>query len=77
MSRPSFFCDVFNSGLLQIMKSYLQVMMINPIPNNNFSDWSKLKAFADDKINTTYKQFFFGGRGLVENIVGIGENAGY
>ena len=24
-----------------------------PLPNNNFFDWSKFKAFADDKINVT------------------------
>ena len=38
-------------------------------------DWSKLKAFADDKVNVTQKlKFDFQG---VENIVGKGENAGY
>ena len=48
---------------------------INTLPNNKFSDWSKLKAFADDKINVTEKlKFVFG---QVENIVGKGENAGY
>ena len=26
---------------------------INPLPNDKFSDWSRLKAFADDKINLT------------------------
>ena len=38
-------------------------------------DWSKLKAFAEDKKNVN-KQFKFG-LGRVENIVGKGENAGY
>ena len=28
---------------------------INFLPNNNFLDWSKLKAFADDKTNVTEK----------------------
>ena len=37
-------------------------------------EWSKLKAFADDKINVTHKQKFF--LGWVENIVEKGENAG-
>ena len=27
--------------------------MYNPIPNDKILDWSKLKAFADDKINMT------------------------
>ena len=43
--------------------------------NNKFLDWSKLKAYADDKINITEKLKFVFGR--VENIVGKGENAGF
>ena len=38
-------------------------------------DLSKLKAFAEDKINVTEKIIF--AFGWVENIVGKGENAGY
>ena len=38
-------------------------------------DCSKLKAFADDKINMTEKLNFVSGN--VENIVGKVENAGY
>ena len=38
-------------------------------------DWSKLKAFADGKINLKEKLKFDLGR--AENIVGKGENAGY
>ena len=37
-------------------------------------DWSKLKAFADDKINVTEKLKCVFGR--VENIMGKGKNAG-
>ena len=33
---------------------------INTSPNNKISDWSKLEAFADDKINVTEKYQFFG-----------------
>ena len=44
-------------------------------PTTNFHDWSKLKAFADDKIIVTEKLKFV--LGIVENIVGKGENAGY
>ena len=40
-----------------------------------FSGWSKLKAFANDKINVEEKLKYVFGR--VENIVGKGENAGY
>ena len=46
---------------------------INSLSNNNFLDWSKLKAFAEDKINATLQQKLF--LGWVENIVGKGENA--
>ena len=38
-------------------------------------DYSKLKAFADDKINLIEKLKFVLGR--LENIMGKGENAGY
>ena len=40
-----------------------------------FLDWSKLKAFVDDKINVTGKLKFLLER--VQNIVGKEENAGY
>ena len=50
-------------------------LCINSFPNNQISDWSKLKAFADNKINDTEKLKFDLGR--VENIVGKGENAGH
>ena len=48
---------------------------LNSSPNDKNLDWTKLKAFADDKINVneTLKLVF----GRVENIVGKGENAGY
>ena len=45
------------------------------LPNDTFFDWSKLKAFADNKINVAKKQKFF--LGWVENIVGKEEIAGY
>ena len=43
----------------------------NSLPNDKILDWSKLKAFVDDKKNATLTL------GLVENIAGKGENAGY
>ena len=45
----------------------------NPLPNDKILDWSKLKAFADDKMNLAEKLKLLPGR--VENIVGKGENA--
>ena len=38
------------------------------LKKNFFLDWSKLKAFTDDKINVTEKVKFVLGR--IENIVG-------
>ena len=46
----------------------------NPLSNDKFLDWSKLKAFAEYKINVIEKQKSFWE--LVENIVGKEENAG-
>ena len=51
-----------------------QISIFNSLPNNKILDWSKLKAFADDKINVTEKLKFLLER--VENIVRIEENAG-
>ena len=45
------------------------------LANNKFLDWSKFKAFADDKLTMAEKLKFVLGR--VENIVGKGENAFY
>ena len=50
------------------------VVLFNCLTNDKILDWSKLKAFADDKINVTEKIKFILGR--VENIVENGENAG-
>ena len=47
---------------------------LNPLPNNKILGWSKMKAFADDKINVTEKIRFV--LGMVENILGKGEKAG-
>ena len=48
---------------------------INPFPNDRILDMTKLKAFADDKLNVaklTVYLFIW-----VENTVWKGENAGY
>ena len=42
------------------------------LPNYKTLEWSKLKAFADDKINENFKLVL----GRVENIEEKGENAG-
>ena len=48
---------------------------LNPFPNSKIYDWSKLKAFADDRINVTEKLKFVLGK--VKNNEGKGKNAGY
>ena len=48
--------------------------LFNPLPNENFLDWSKFKELADDKINVTEILKFV--LGIVENIVRKGENTG-
>ena len=48
---------------------------VNSLPNDEVLYLSKLKAFADDKIDLTEKQKFF--LKWLENIVGKGEDAGY
>ena len=50
-------------------------MLVNPVTNDKILDWSKLKAFAHNKINVTEKLKFVLGR--VKNIVGKGENASF
>ena len=50
-------------------------VLTNTLPNNKILGQSKLKAFADDKMNMAEKLKFVLGR--VENIVGKGENVGY
>ena len=53
---------------------FFKDVKINPLPNDKFFDWSKLKELGDNKINITEKLKFILER--VENIVGKGENAG-
>ena len=47
---------------------------IDPLSNDKFLDLTKLKAFADDKLNVAKMTTFLFDR--AENIVGKGENAG-
>ena len=48
---------------------------LNSLPNDKILDWSKLEAFADDKLNAIEKLKYV--LGLVENMVEKGENAGF
>ena len=48
---------------------------INPLPNEKILDLTKLKEFADKKLNVAKMTISLFDR--VENTVGKGENAGY
>ena len=48
--------------------SHQESITINSLPNDKILDRSKLKAFAEDKLNVVQKLNFFNGR--VKSIVG-------
>ena len=50
-------------------------LLINSLPIDKILDWSKFKAFADDKIYVIKMMIFVFDR--VQNIVGKGYNVGY
>ena len=50
-------------------------VLINSLPNDKILAWSKLKAFAYDKIDVV--KIMISLLDSVENTVGKGENAGY
>ena len=52
-----------------------QLLSFNSLPNDNFLDWTKFKALADDKLNVAEIMIYVCDR--VENIMGKRENAGY
>ena len=74
---------IMSSTLFQTAQVFQTIVYIeewvqhyfNSSPNCKTSDLSKLKAFADDKLNVTQNLKFVWGR--LENIAGKGENAGY
>ena len=80
MSNFSFSNNVFKRLLLQTRKNQglfgkgLRLIHFNPLPNNKILDRSKSKAFADYNIIATQNLRL--ALGMVENIVGKGENAG-
>ena len=49
--------------------------MYNSLPKDKILDWSKLKAFADEKLKVA--KIMIPVFDSVENNVGKGENAGY
>ena len=53
----------------------IHCILFNSLSHNKILDWSKFKAFADDKINVNEQLKF--GLERVENVVGKRETAGY
>ena len=59
-----------------------QIETFSSLSNDKFLGWTKLKAFADDKLKVVEMIFFFSDSvefffsDSVENTVGKGENAG-
>ena len=68
-----FFCYVFKNLFPIVVKVGIAWQRVKFLLNGDFLDTSKLKAFANNKINVTEKLKFVLGR--IENIVGKGVNA--
>ena len=58
-----------------IARTDQSLMCVNPLPDVKILDLSRLKAFADGNLNVYQKLTLT--LGIIENIVGKGENAGY
>ena len=69
------YCQNLSLRLCENIYGITKNVYFNSLPIDKFLGWSKLKAFADNKVNVTKKQKFAFGR--IENIVGKVENAGY
>ena len=54
----------------------MYTMTVNSLPSDKTLESYKLKAFADDKMNVAEMMTYMYLGVRVENIVGIGENAG-
>ena len=51
-------CGLEEYTLYLIDHRYIITVYFNSLPNDKTLDWSKLKAFADDKINVNQKLKF-------------------
>ena len=76
MNNFSLFHGVLTRLILQTCKNQgLVGKGLKSLQNDKLLDWTKLKAFADDKFQATKMKISVFDR--VQNIVGKGENAGY
>ena len=53
----------------------MEQFLVNSLPNNKILDWTKLKAFAEHKLNVARILIYYYDR--VEDTRGNGKNAGY
>ena len=75
MSNFSFSYSVFKIYTADTKKAGFVWERVNPFPNDKILDITKLKAFADKKLNIDKMIISLLDR--VENTEGKGENAGY
>ena len=66
---------LFSSNLKLSSEHSFSLEEFNPFPNDKFLDVTKLKAFADEKLNVAKISIFLFDK--AENTVVKGENAGY
>ena len=66
-------CKCFEFGVVYKILSFGKEL--TSLPNDKILDWSKFKAFVDNKINLNHKLKLDTGR--AESIVGKGKNVGY
>ena len=68
-------CSIYPVVCRQFRLKKLKNFVFNTLPNDKILDWTKLKAFADDKLDVA--KIMISVYDWVENIVGKEENAGY
>ena len=56
------------------VQNFVVWLTVNSLPNSDIFEWSKLKAFTDDKTNVAEMLISLSDR--IENIVGNRENTG-
>ena len=49
--QKSHLCGKWSKDLTRDFETSAVGLLFNPLPDNNILNWSKLKAFTDDKIN--------------------------
>ena len=74
-SSPQLIENTVGKGVIAHEQFLLIPQCFNPLSNGKILDMTKLKAFADDKLNVAKMTISL--YDTVENTMGKGENAGY